>query len=560
MKKEDVEMRGLSYPWLNNQVLTLNGPNFEHLRGIICALRSSPSLQRLVINLHVYECERTVHLSDLNTSLENYWNSNGTIINCVVSHLKTVEIIGLAKQDDKLEAKEEETKTSSWKRKKTESVLPDPLLHHILSFLPSTVDAIQTDILSKRWRNQWTHVPVLIFDSGMYYDYSVEEFVRFIDNTLLQHDCSKIKKLHLAYDFDKGSNFCWKIRFATRKHVEELILDCGSHLLYDPYRLPQFLLDNTSLAKLEMVYCYFMGDWKVNWGSLKALKMQGYADRDMVRNILSGSPLIELLELNHIPIDDYVIDSKSLKILILDIGTPIGFDSLIEISCPNLEQLTLMGLQECNASTIENVVSSCLLLRSLEVKECYLSRLVVASKSLRKLVLGNIHQSCAIEISCPNLEEFKCYGLNNVTFKVINFPSLIYATLDFEIPPYVEGCGEHVAKVILKQLQNVKELSIGASFIKGGTTPYAFEENYWNSNRSVINCLLPHLKTVEIIGLSKKDGKCKLVLKFIKFLLKKARLLEKLVLVISKDGGTDFAFKVSQKLSSFPRCSQHAIG
>ncbi|XP_065872606.1 uncharacterized protein [Euphorbia lathyris] len=175
------------------------------------------------------------------------------------------------------------------------------------------------------------------------------------------------------------------------------------------------------------------------------------------------------------------------------------------------------------------------------------------------------------------------------------------------------GCGEHVAKVILKQLQNVKELSIGASFIKilsdgemgglyypwsnnkiltldrpnfehlpgimcalcssptlerlaiklnvykGGTTPYASEENYWNSNRSVINCLLPHLKTVEIIGLSKQDGKCKLVLKFIKFLLKKARLLEKLVLVISKDGGTDFAFKVSQKLSSFPRCSQHAI-
>ncbi|XP_065872603.1 putative F-box/LRR-repeat protein At3g18150 isoform X1 [Euphorbia lathyris] len=511
---------------------------------------------------------------------------------------------GKGRRNKKLKLEEKEDRISS---------LPDPLLHHILSFLLSTVDAIQTDILSKRWQNQWTHVPVLIFDSGMYYDYSVEEFVRFIDNNLLQHDCSKIKKLHLAYDFDKGSNFCSKIRFATRKHVEELILDCGSHLLYDPYRLPQFLLDNTSLAKLEMVYCYFMGDWKVNWGSLKVLRIRGYANRDMVRNILSGSPLVELLELNHIPIDDYVIDSKSLKILILDISTPIEFHSLIEISCPNLEQLTLMGLRECNASTIENVVSSCLLLRSLEVKECYLSQLVVASKSLRKLVLGNIHQSCAIEISCPNLEEFKCYGLNNATFKVINFPSLIYAALDFEILPYVEGCGEHVAKVILKQLQNVKELSIGASFIKilsdgemgglyypwsnnkiltldrpnfehlpgimcalcssptlerlaiklnvykGGTTPYASEENYWNSNRSVINCLLPHLKTVEIIGLSKQDGKCKLVLKFIKFLLKKARLLEKLVLVISKDGGTDFAFKVSQKLSSFPRCSQHAI-
>ncbi|XP_065871421.1 F-box/FBD/LRR-repeat protein At2g04230-like isoform X4 [Euphorbia lathyris] len=39
------------------------------------------------------------------------------------------------------------------------SYLPDSLVQHILSFLPSTKDAIHTTLLSKRWHNQWTRVP-----------------------------------------------------------------------------------------------------------------------------------------------------------------------------------------------------------------------------------------------------------------------------------------------------------------------------------------------------------------------------------------------------------------
>ncbi|GMN64166.1 hypothetical protein TIFTF001_033232 [Ficus carica] len=44
------------------------------------------------------------------------------------------------------------------------SELPDAIILHILSFLP-TLDAVRMSVLSKRWRSMWTLVPVLDFSS-----------------------------------------------------------------------------------------------------------------------------------------------------------------------------------------------------------------------------------------------------------------------------------------------------------------------------------------------------------------------------------------------------------
>ncbi|WCJ17761.1 F-box family protein [Euphorbia peplus] len=60
-----------------------------------------------------------------------------------------------------------ENKRLNLEKKKVDRIsdLPDCLIQHILSFLPSTKEAIRTGILSKRWKNQWSRVPVLIFYS-----------------------------------------------------------------------------------------------------------------------------------------------------------------------------------------------------------------------------------------------------------------------------------------------------------------------------------------------------------------------------------------------------------
>ncbi|KAL8032160.1 hypothetical protein ABFX02_13G077000 [Erythranthe guttata] len=52
------------------------------------------------------------------------------------------------------------------------SDLPDSVLSHILSFLPTKL-SIRTSILARRWRYLWSYVPALYFDS----EYDDEEFI-----------------------------------------------------------------------------------------------------------------------------------------------------------------------------------------------------------------------------------------------------------------------------------------------------------------------------------------------------------------------------------------------
>ena len=54
------------------------------------------------------------------------------------------------------------------------SDLPDELLTHILSFL-KTKEAMQTCVLSQRWRNLWTFVPSLHFDFDDFLPYDLDD-------------------------------------------------------------------------------------------------------------------------------------------------------------------------------------------------------------------------------------------------------------------------------------------------------------------------------------------------------------------------------------------------
>ncbi|KAJ3684190.1 hypothetical protein LUZ61_013354 [Rhynchospora tenuis] len=98
------------------------------------------------------------------------------------------------------------------------SSLPDDVLTHILSFV-TTREAVQTCVLSKRWRNTWASVPILNFD---FYEFSVHEesweeeqlkFARFVRKALENRGQSHIDTItfrgHLSYDLMGPSFTGW---------------------------------------------------------------------------------------------------------------------------------------------------------------------------------------------------------------------------------------------------------------------------------------------------------------------------------------------------------------
>ncbi|XP_065858147.1 F-box protein At5g03100-like [Euphorbia lathyris] len=506
------------------------------------------------------------------------------------------------------------------------SSLPDSIIQHILSFLPSTKHAIRTSALSKRWEKQWTRVPVLILDfSGMCSTVSDEEFsrtssdvARFIDNILILHDCLKIKKFHLksGHDFGQDPNCNAKLRFALRKEVEELslhILSCGR--IYELFKLPNFFFNHASFLKLKVINCSLMPVGRVNWDCLKDLHIEEcILANHAIESVISGSPLLESLEINYcaeFEFDRLVIASKSLKRLVL-----VDFCQefvVLEVLCPNLEEFHAVSraVYPCTLSdaALETLLSGSPLLEVLELVDCYdITQLVIDSKSLKKLVLVGFRTD-AIVISCPNLEELNLNSMSTSIIKLMNLSSTICVTLDLT----------NLARMILEQLHHVKELNIGHGCIQilsalemrslsspsvncksltvDGGPKFAkhlpgiayvlrnspelerlvvnlrhvecdvcerlpdlnfYRGNYWNSNETVSNCLVSHLKIVKIISLSKEDGKLNLMFNFVEFLLKNAQILEKMVIILA-DGGADFELEVSKKLLSFSRLSQHAV-
>ncbi|KAI8551778.1 hypothetical protein RHMOL_Rhmol06G0213100 [Rhododendron molle] len=112
--------------------------------------------------------------------------------------------------------------------------LPEPLLHHILSYL-TMKDVIRTSVLAKRWRYTWLYVPCLTFPA---LTKTRSEEVAFINKSLLVHKGSKVLKLDITFKYhtEAGLFDSW-IQFAlTRKAIsstENQTQDCREKHVID---------------------------------------------------------------------------------------------------------------------------------------------------------------------------------------------------------------------------------------------------------------------------------------------------------------------------------------
>ncbi|PON70274.1 F-box domain containing protein [Parasponia andersonii] len=117
------------------------------------------------------------------------------------------------------------------------SKLPDPLIHHILSFVP-TLDAVRMSILSRRWRRVWCSIPALHFCDSDNMGYPLfgsqqkKTFYKFVEECVkLRQICMRYMtdsvitrfKLDIEYFGDSASIDKW-FTSAVLRNIEELDL------------------------------------------------------------------------------------------------------------------------------------------------------------------------------------------------------------------------------------------------------------------------------------------------------------------------------------------------
>ncbi|WOH14819.1 hypothetical protein DCAR_0934342 [Daucus carota subsp. sativus] len=128
------------------------------------------------------------------------------------------------------------------------SSLPDELIHHILSFTDAK-EAVQTSVLSNRWKSLWITLPFLNF--GEYRYSSSKNNTKFIRHVLSNRNRqSDLIELNFCV-YNKGLRRCLianVVEYAISHNVQSL--DFGLLHKHQPFKLSTF--NSNSLKKLTL--------------------------------------------------------------------------------------------------------------------------------------------------------------------------------------------------------------------------------------------------------------------------------------------------------------------
>ncbi|XP_062082934.1 F-box/LRR-repeat protein At3g26922-like [Humulus lupulus] len=328
------------------------------------------------------------------------------------------------------------------------SKLPDAVIIHILSFLP-TEDVVRTCLLSKRWKLLWYSVPTLFFSNHTTND--VEKFYNYVDNCLEHRNKAfivdsvitsfKLKMFDCYHGSKAGLLDKW-LAFAVENKIKEIYLSIGQEQVSDSnfidyYCLPKILDNARYLTILELNGVKLDTSYSFSFPFLKTLSLEDVwqshtAEEDGVVRFLLGCPSLEKLRLH-----DYVflrtnvrfqLQSLSLKFMEL-ISENYDYDVQIQVDAINLESLVVesISLDQIN-------LSSCKKIRNLTLSNVY--------------CMNNNHPS-SLEVlmsNIPLIENLTLSICNPLKSEHLKIPSQYLKSFCFD--NCTPSCGQGVMKVV----------------------------------------------------------------------------------------------------------------
>ncbi|PKI41396.1 hypothetical protein CRG98_038219 [Punica granatum] len=401
------------------------------------------------------------------------------------------------------------------------STLTDELLQHIFSFLP-TLDVVRTCTLARRWQRAWKDTWMtsgsLTFSLPPWMHGRLRQFSEIVDRCLKPGSPSKLQKLRLAIPYDRTLRVklnSW-LRAALDRRVEDLALE----LIRETYKLPEVLYSCASMVDLSLRRCLFGHVEKIDWPFLRVLMLERVELTDAVMNeIFRGSPALEFLKLFSCRgVENIEINSRKMREMVIGyestIAADVGPHLLVKVSAPYLRVLRLVGDW--------------------------------AAMTLRLLDVQSL-----VEAELKFLENVHWFDIHSFQMQ------------------------SSLLKGLLNELKHVDKLTIDHSCLQFPVEslgiPCHDEELYWVLSRELqsLHCLNQCLKRVEIVSFDANSLGSKAVLALIKFLLREAVVLEKMVINVEGSRAKDRAgsveagdlwklFEVTHKIQSYPRVSEGA--
>ncbi|KAL2245334.1 F-box/LRR-repeat protein At3g58900 isoform X3 [Sesamum indicum] len=410
------------------------------------------------------------------------------------------------------------------------SLLPDCILHDILSYLP-TKEAVSTCVLSKRWKYLWTSVPSINFDDSLLYSsqfdfwhpLDVTRFMTFVERVLLLRDTSDVKRFRLSCRvcFSASRVNEW-ILAAIRRNVQELDLCL---FVEEPFALPSCVFDNELLTVLRLeMNCTLQLPPRISFPCLRTLHLclVTFPNDNLMQTLFSSCPFLEelaVLDCEWMNLRSISITMPSLKVLIIDDLPFCSVDDLrgcdIKIDAGNLIFFKYSGYLS-NKINLYGLSSSALALIHIP-NHCGRQR-EIACRTIK--LFGGLRNVSSLRISSGTIESL--FLVEHVMDRLPVFENLTLLELRGEF-------GEHSTKLLIKFLQCLPKLE-SLDFCEGlGRCE--------DSSRltSVPNCVLSSLKTVNYRNLHGTNRE----IWFMKFLLENAIVLEKMNVFWSNSSSRD---------------------
>ncbi|XP_028107784.1 putative F-box/FBD/LRR-repeat protein At5g22670 isoform X2 [Camellia sinensis] len=414
------------------------------------------------------------------------------------------------------------------------STLPDPLLVHILSFLP-TKYAVGTSVLSSRWKHIWASVPNLDFNEWeIFSPFALRKhhfsFMNFINRVFFFHDLTNIQRFSINCDPDiDKSRLNMFIRAAIMRGVREIDINvCESVNL----KLPSNLFTCNTLVVLKLGPRLQVDvPASISFPCLRIFHVSLICpSNDLTQKLFSSCPVLEELSITAEMGRGktvYNISSSVLKILYLSLSRKKSGNSdiVVMVDAPILECLCVEDycfVHYC-LNNLSSVVKACVSVDAFYPHATpHVNQIFVLLKAITNVKHLHIQSRIMEALGFANDEDWPV------------FPNLTCLEIDV--------CNDFGCKSLSDLLMHVPNL---------GTMVLVKQFN-WLEPQGVPSCLRSSLKEINIYGIDGLQDD----LDMVKYFLGNAEVLEKMT-IEQGDLNIDEENEFLKKLAMFPRCSKY---